>query len=132
MAAESFNLRKWNSNDSNVSQETRKLENNEGLKLCDNVQAVEDDQTYSKYSNSTVKADVHLKVLGVGWDNNADKIQIELLWIAKFAKDLPKIKRSVLKIAAKMFDPMGVFNCFDNHVSGIFSEALRTEMQMGR
>ena len=46
MAAGRFNQRKWNSNDSNVSQELRKLENSEGLKLCDNVQAVEDDQTH--------------------------------------------------------------------------------------
>ena len=116
MAARRFNLRKWNSNDSNVSQEIRKLENSEGQKLCDNVQVVEDDQTYSKYINGTVKADGHLKVLGVGWDNNADTIQIELSGIATIAEDLPKTKRSVLKIAAKIFDPMGVFNCFDNYV----------------
>jgi len=82
MDAGSFNLQQWNSNDSNVSQEIRKLENSEGQKLCDNVQVVEDDQTYSKYINGTVKADGHLKVLGVGWDNNADTIQIELSGIA--------------------------------------------------
>ena len=77
---------------------------------------VEDDQTYSKYINGTVKADRHLKILGVGWDNNANTIQLELSGIATLAKELPKTKSSVLKIAAKIFDPMGVFNCFDNHV----------------
>ena len=49
MAAGGFNLRKWNSNDSNVSQEISKLESSEGLSSCDNIKVVEDDQTYSKY-----------------------------------------------------------------------------------
>ena len=107
MASGGFNLRKWNSNDSNVSQEISKLENSKGLSLCDNVKVVEDDQTYSKYINGTVKADDQLKVLGVGWDNNKDTLQVDLSGIAAFAKGLPKTKRSVLKIAAKVFDPMG-------------------------
>ena len=107
MASGGFNLRKWNSNDSNVLQEISKFENSKGLSLCDNVKVVEDDQTYSKYINGTVKADDQLKVLGVGWDNNKDILQVDLSGIAAFAKGLPKTKRSVLKIAAKVFDPMG-------------------------
>jgi len=78
MDAGSFNLQQWNSNDSNVSQEIRKLENSEALKLCDNVQAVEDDQKYTKSINGTLYANDHLNVLGVSWDNNADIIQVEL------------------------------------------------------
>ena len=112
MAAGGFNLRKWNSNDSNVSQEISKLESSEGLSSCDNVKVVEDDQTYSKYINGTVKADDQLKVLGVGWDNNKDTLQVELTGIAAFAKDLPKTKRSVLRIAAKIFDPVGYLTVF--------------------
>ena len=107
MASGGFNLQKWNSNDSNVSQEINKLENNKGLSLCDNVKVVEDDQTYSNYIDGTVKADDQLKVLGVGWDSNKDTLQVDLSGIAAFAKGLPKTKRSVLKIAAKVLDPMG-------------------------
>ena len=44
-------------------------------------------------------------VSGVGWDNNAGTTRVES--IAKFAKDLPKTKLSVLTISAKIFDPMG-------------------------
>ena len=63
-----------------------------------------------------MKADDQLKVLGVGWDNNKDTLQVELTGIASFAKDLPKTKRSVLRIVAKIFNPVGVFNRFDNDV----------------
>ena len=52
-----------------------------------------------KHVRNKVKADGHLMVSGVGWDNNADTIQVES--IAKFAKDLPKTKRSVLTSSAK-------------------------------
>ena len=54
MASGGFNLRKWNSNDSSVSQEINKLENSEGLSSGDNVRVVADDQTYSKYINGAV------------------------------------------------------------------------------
>ncbi|XP_065061333.1 uncharacterized protein LOC135688421 [Rhopilema esculentum] len=105
MASGGFNLRKWNSNDNNVSQEISKLENSKVL--CGNDKVVEDDQTYSKYVNGAVKTDDQLRVLGIGWDNSADTLQVELSGVVEFAKTLPITKRSVLKIAAKIFDPMG-------------------------
>ena len=46
--------------------------------LCDNDKVVEDDQTYSKYVNGAVKTDDQLQLLGIGLDNSADTLQVEL------------------------------------------------------
>ena len=67
----------------------------------------EDDQTYSKYVSGASDSENGIKVLGVGWGNSADALNIDLADVTTFAKSLPPFKRSVLRIAAKIFDPMG-------------------------
>jgi len=106
MSAGGFNLRKWASNSSEVMNEISKLEI-DGVEGNNDAKVNEDDQTYSKYVSGTSASENEKKVLGVGWDSNADILHIELTDVTTFAKGLPPTKRSVLRIAAKIFDPMG-------------------------
>ena len=106
MSSGGFNLRKWNSNDKSVINEINKFEN-KGLESNKGALVVEDDQTYSKYSSTMSVSEDKLKVLGIGWDNNTDMLHVELSGVSAFAKTLTPTKRSVLRIAAKIFDPMG-------------------------
>ena len=106
MSAWGFNLRKWASNSSELMNEISKLEI-DGMEGNNETKVNEDDQTYSKYVSGTSASENAMKVLGVGWDNSADVLHIDLAHVAAFAKGLPPTKRSVLRIAAKIFDPMG-------------------------
>ena len=45
--------------------------------------------------------------MGVGWDTKDDELFFEISEITSYARQLPKTKRSVLKTAAKFFDPLG-------------------------
>ena len=106
MSAGGFNLRKWASNSSELVNEIRKLEI-DGMESNTETKVNEHDQTYSKYVSGTSASESEMKVLGVGWDNIADVLHIDLAHVTAFAKGLPPTKRSVLRIAAKIFDPMG-------------------------
>ena len=54
------------------------------------------------------------KVLDLEWDSNADTISFPLMKVVSEAKALHDqlTKRSVLSIAAKVFDPLGLFEPF--------------------
>ena len=105
MSAGGFNLRKWASNSSEVMNEISKFEI-EGAESNNNAKVNEDDQTHSKYVSGASDKENELKVLGVGWDNKADVLHIDLAEVTVFANALPPTKRSVLRIAAKIFDPL--------------------------
>ena len=113
MSAGGFNLRKWASNGRSVMNEIANLENEVEENNKDAI-VTEEDQTYSKYVSRGSESENQLKVLGVGWDNNTDMHQLELREVLVFARTLPPTKRSVLRIAAKIFDPMGVYVSFDS------------------
>ena len=88
--------------------EIAKLENKVAENNNDAI-VTEDDQNYSKYVSDGSESENQLKVLGVGWDNNTDMLQLELREVSVFARTLPPTIRSVLRIATKIFDPMGIY-----------------------
>ena len=95
MASGGFNLRKWNSNSQT---------------LVDHATA-EDDESYAKSSitlgNSESKNDTVVKVLGMNWDTIEDNFFFNFTDLCDYGMSLPATKRSVLKLSAMVFDPMG-------------------------
>ena len=47
-----------------------------------------------------------VKLLGVGWKCESDDLLFYLSDLIDFAKDFPVSKRSLLKLTAKIFDPL--------------------------
>ena len=94
MSAGGFNLRKWASNSSEVMKTISKVEI-EGAESNNNAKVNEDNQTYSKCVSGASDNENELKILGVGWDNKADVLHIDLAEVTVFAKALPPTKRSV-------------------------------------
>jgi len=64
--------------------------------------------------DDTVKArSVDLsKLLGVAWDKQQDKFVFDFKEQINLMKALPHTKRSVLKITASLFDPLGILSPF--------------------
>ena len=84
-----FELRKWASNSVELMN---KINRDENINCSDS----------SNESNHT------RKVLGINWDLVADTIIFDFDELVNEAFSLPMTKRSILKISAKIFDPLGL------------------------
>ena len=82
-----FNLRKWKTNSSIVRQ-----------RISEEMKE-EDDKS-------------EVKILGLNWDTMSDELRFEFVSVMEYLKTLPPTKRSVLKLSAKLFDPLGLLSPF--------------------
>ena len=82
-----FNLRKWRTNVKPLQQRINMAEGRES-------------ETQE------------LKLLGVKWNTEFDFFQFDFKEVVDFMKSLSPIKRSVLRLSAKVFDPLGLLSPF--------------------
>ena len=68
------------------------------------------------------------KVLGLSWDNINDCLLFNLDWLIQYARELPLTKRSVLKVAAKLYDPLGIISPIFLPVKLIFQELCKLKV----
>ena len=52
--------------------------------------------------------DKNVNILGLNWNVESDKFHFDLTKLMEYAASLPPTKRSVLKVSAKIFDPIGI------------------------
>ena len=106
-----FNLRKWISNDKilNVMRSMKNETSEIATGDMGSKTVTEDDQTYCEYAISSPTGDKYSKVLGVMWDIASDELVSVISHIIAFENSLPVTKISVVKIAAEIFDPLGVY-----------------------
>jgi hypothetical protein len=120
LAEGSFNLRKWHSNSSELLDRIHQAEAGDGINQHSKddkkpKSITEEDQSYTK---STIGSDNREKnvdvvnVLGTKWDCKTDELCFNLSSIVEYARTLPVTKRSLLKITAKIFDPLGLLSPF--------------------
>ena len=71
-----------------------------------------DDQSFTKTTLEDSEQDTNANelpvVLGLKWDPDTDMTVFRLAPLAEMASHLPPTKRSVLKIIAGIFDPLGL------------------------
>ena len=51
-------------------------------------------------------------MLGLDWDTGNDQLYFNLDEVTKYSCNLPPTKRSVLRLSAKIFDPLGFLSPF--------------------
>ena len=56
--------------------------------------------------------DTACKVLGINWDPNVDKLVFETRKFVELATEAPETKRSILRMSARFFDPLGMLTPF--------------------
>ena len=66
-----------------------------------------------------------VKLLGVKWDTEQDKFQFDFKEVTTFVKSLLPTKRSILKISAKVFDPLGLLSPFIIGAKYYFKRCVR-------
>ncbi len=113
MAAGGFNLRKWNSNSQEVIKRIEQVES-KGDHRVEPATSREEDESYAKSTTNqeSVNPANVVKLLGVGWDTSSDTISFNFDELQAYAISLPLTKRSLLKLVAKIFDPLGLLTPF--------------------
>ncbi len=105
LAKGNFNLRKWQSNDKALLSQINALEqgHSQESKVAD---VIEDDKSYAQAFVGSPVLDNQAKVLGLNWDCDKDDLFLDLSQVVSIAKTLAPNKRSLLKIAAKLYGPI--------------------------
>ena len=110
-----FNLCKWKTNDKELLKHITSLEGLSRNADTGDSNFSEDDQSFTQFSvgppNSRSAADI-TKILGVPWNYDSDDLFLDLKPLSIFAMSLIPTKRSLLQIAAKVFDPLGCISLF--------------------
>ena len=117
-----FNLRKWNSNSKEVLQAINASSWEEKFKPAEFTQ---EDESYAKATTgpTTVNQESKfVKVLGVNWKTESDEFLFDFTELIKFARSLPVTKRSLLKLSAKIFNPLGLLSPFVIQMKIMFQE----------
>ena len=95
-----FNLRKWTTN-------------------CRTLQ----DQIHQEEGSiSTTPLEDSVRILGVKWNTQDDYFFFDLSEITKHMHTLPSTKRSLLRVSAKIFDPLGLLSPFSICIKMMFQK----------
>ena len=112
-----FKLRKWSSNSTMFQERVAKDEkmqasgaNNMPKSIDENN--MNDRKTLSERQCSAETEQGRVKVLGMTWNVKTDRFEYDFSKLLEYMKSLPVTKRSVLKLSAKIFDPLGFLSPF--------------------
>ena len=113
-----FSLRKWNSNCQSFREKIKQDEEKkiqsarvappEESKIA---QRLKKEESLSA-EDGKPKTEQFVKILGIHWDVIQDEFYYDLSELIKYAEAIPATKRSVLKLSAKIFDPIGLLTPF--------------------
>ena len=115
MAKGGFNLRKWNSNSASLLQ---LIDNKEKAMVQpkteeSNPPIEEEDESFTKSTiGPNQVSDKLVKTLGVCWNTESDEMSFDFKELIEYANTLRVTKRSLLKLSAKVFDPLGLLSPF--------------------
>ena len=122
--AAGFNLRKWNTNSKELLSHVEQLEhgNVSNHEIAIDSFSAPGTESSSETSTQSQSTNNQVKVLGVSWDTELDELKFSVCDVLDYANKLPTTKRSVLKISAKIFDPLGVLSPFVIKLKSFFQQ----------
>ena len=102
-----FNLRKWKSNSLTLMKRIETVEVGNDINTSSSTQG-----SKSMTTLTDIAADERFQLLGVYWDNHTDNLQFCFQELREFAMTLPLCKRSILRVSAGVFNPLGFLSPF--------------------
>ena len=127
MAEGGFNLIKWKTNSLKLQ---RAIAEHECMtkSICASSDNKENYESYAKSNtmglsaNTPLDEHIFVKVLGMNWNTLDDEIIFSFTELFNYANSLPLTKRSVLKVTAKIYDPMGFLSPLTVKMKILFQE----------
>ena len=124
-----FNLRKWISSSEKLMHW---IEQEEGVpaKSTSESELCEEDGTYAQTHLGAEGGAVssEKKILGLNWDIERDSFIFRFDWLVQFAKELPLSKRSVLRVVAKLYDPLGLVSPLFVTIKALFQDLCKLKI----
>ncbi|XP_065065426.1 uncharacterized protein LOC135691495, partial [Rhopilema esculentum] len=117
-----FNLRKFKTNDTALLHEIKKVKAGNVSNGDNAKEIIQDDQSFAQQTIGPPQRENNNKVLGVNWESKKDELFFDLGSIIELAKTLKPTKRSLLKLAAKIFDPIGCLSVYTINLKVLFQE----------
>ena len=68
------------------------------------------------------------KILGLNWNMDRDTFVFQFDWLVEFANELPINKRTVLKVVAKLFDPLGLISPLCIPIETLFQDLCKLKI----
>ena len=110
-----LNLRKWNSNSAPLLEKICKRESGMSSDVSVKNSITKEEESFVKSTSMSfnfASKENCSKLLGITWNNHSDEFSFDFSDLIEYTRTLPVTKRSVLKIAAKIFDPLGFLSPF--------------------
>ena len=125
-----FNLRKWKTNSKIVQDAINGMNDraNPTTEPGSTKTITEEDESYAKTTNgppiaaASTSENAIVKVLGSIWNTDTDQFTFDLVDLSQHASLLSTTKRSLLKMSAKIFHPLGLLSPFTIQWKVLFQE----------
>ena len=120
LAEGGFKLRKWHTNDKEISRLISENESSKSDQNSANKEAESD--SHAKETLGTQSQIKGHKVLGLEWDCDKDTLRFELEKLSQTAVKLHPTKRNILSTLAGLFDPLGIISPITVSMKALFQE----------
>ena len=120
LAEGGFKLRKWHTNDKEISRLISENESSKSDQNSANKEAESD--SYAKETLGTQSQIKGHKVLGLEWDCDKDTLRFDLEKLSQTAVKLHPTKRNILSTLAGLFDPLGIISPITVSMKALFQE----------
>lgn len=120
LALGGFKLRKWLTNSKERRAEIEQHESRDGPNVNKRIENA--DESYAKEMLGLKEESKCERVLGLSWNCEKDLFVFELVKSASRADGLPVTKRSILKVVAGMYDPLGIISPIVVSIKVLFQE----------
>ena len=132
MTAGGMNLRKWKSNSPELLQKIESAATTDQPTTLAPRNVKEEDKTCVKAiigHNILQSSDHTSRILGVAWNSSRDAFSFDFAELREHLKTTVVTKRLILRLTAKIFDPLGLFSPFVIQLKVLFQDLCVCEAE---
>ena len=124
-----FNLREWMSSSKRLMEW---IDEEEGVPVKKVVQLSEEDSMYAQTQFGVQSCSAFVssekKIIRLNWNIERDTFVFRFDWLDEFAKELILNKRTVLKVVAKFYDPLGLISPLFITIKTLFRDLCKLKI----
>ena len=124
-----FNLREWMSSSKRLMEW---IDEEEGVPVKNVVKLSEEDSMYAQTQFGVQSCYAFVsnekKIIRLNWNIGRDTFVFRFDWLVEFAKELILNKRTVIKVVAKLYDPLGLISPLFITIKTLFQDLCRLKI----
>ena len=124
-----FNLREWMSSSKRLMEW---IDEEEGVPVKNVVKLSEEDSMYAQTQFGVQSCYAFVsnekKIIRLNWNIERDTFVFRFDWLVEFAKELILNKRTVLKVVAKFYDPLGLISPLFITIKTLFRDLCKLKI----